>query len=145
MRAIQEALFNHHLSARVSDHLLDKVLAGDVIRDSAGLDSLVEDVEHATKRIRSWESVILGPLFGAGMMTARTTAVERELATLADAEVKVDHVSMLHGERRPLRVQPAKTLVDLSGDDLVVSCELPCETAITVLLDELLKPETASA
>jgi tRNA pseudouridine13 synthase len=140
LRAIQEALFNHYLSSRVSDGLLDQVVTGDILRDSNDLDSVVTDVVHAKKRIASWESVVCGPMFGKGMMSATAEAAERELATLGDADIPIDQVSILHGERRPLRVQPAKSLVDLQGDDLVVSCELPCETAITVFLNEVLKP-----
>ena len=140
LRAIQEALFNHYLSERVSDGLLDQVINGDVLRDSKGVDSVVSDAAHAIKRIVSWEAVVCGPMFGKGMLPAAADATVRELATLADAQIMADHVVILHGDRRPIRVQPAKSLVDLQGDDIVVSCELPFETAITMMLDEILKP-----
>jgi tRNA pseudouridine13 synthase len=140
LRAIQEALFNHYLGVRVSDGLLHQAINGDVIRDLKGIDSVVNDVAHTNKRLASWEAVVCGPMFGNGMLAAASDAAARELATLDDAEIAADQVALLHGERRPIRVQPAKSLVDVQGEDLVVSCELPCETAITMLLDEMLKP-----
>jgi tRNA(Glu) U13 pseudouridine synthase TruD len=85
--------------------------------------------------------VVLGPLFGAGMIPATGEAGERELATLLDAGLSLAQVQQLHGARRALRVQPAKAMVDLDGQDLVVQCELPEEAAITTLLDELIKPQ----
>lgn len=141
LRAIQAALFDHHLASRVADGLLDRVLAGDLLRSSSGADDLVTDVEHAQKRIATWEAAVLGPMFGDGMMPVSGAAAEREVATLSDAGLTVDQVRQLHGSRRALRVQPAKALVDLSGDDLMVHCELPVEAAITTLLDELIKPQ----
>jgi tRNA pseudouridine13 synthase len=141
LRAIQDALFDHYVGARVQDGLLAQVLLGDVMRTSAGAEEVVVDVAHAGKRNASWESVVLGPLFGEGMSPAQGEAAAREAETLADAELTVDRVHQLHGGRRPIRVQPAKSMVDLHGDDLVVQCELPVEASITCLLDELLKPE----
>ncbi len=78
------------------------------------------------------------------MMPAAGESYVREQATLADAELTDEHIHILHGDRRPIRVQPVKTLVDVKNDDLIICCELPRETAITVLLDELLKPEPVS-
>lgn len=140
LRAIQSALFDHHLGSRVADGLLDRVLPGDLLRSGTGVDEVVGAVEHAQKRITTWEAVVLGPLFGAGMSPAAGEAAERETATLLDAGLTHEQVQQLHGGRRALRIQPAKALVDLAGDDLVVHCELPEEAAITTLLDELIKP-----
>lgn len=141
LRAIQEALFDHHLASRVSDGLLDQVLLGDRMRTSAGVEELVTDVVHARKRIASWEAVVLGPLFGNNMSPVSDAAAERELATLADAGLDALKVRQLHGARRALRFQPAKTLVDVAGEDLLVECELPVEASITALLEEILKPK----
>jgi len=143
LRAIQAALFDHHLGSRVADGLLDRVLPGDLLRSLTGVDEVVAEaaaVVHAQKRIDAWEAVVLGPLFGDGMAPVASEAAEREAATLLDAGLSLAQVRQLHGARRALRVQPAKSLVDLDGDDLVVQCELPEEAAITVLLDELIKP-----
>jgi len=141
LRAIQSALFDHHLGSRVADGLLDRVLLGDLMRSTSGGDETVTNVEHALKRVTTWEAVVLGPLFGAGMAPVAGVAAEREAATLLDAGLSLAQVQQLHGGRRALRVQPAKTLIDFDGDDLVVHCELPEETAITTLLDELIKPK----
>jgi tRNA pseudouridine13 synthase len=141
LRAIQAALFDHHLASRVADGLLDRVLPGDLLRSATGTQEVVTVVEHAQKRVATWEATVLGPLFGDGMAAVAGEAAEREAATLADAGLTAQQVRQLHGSRRALRVQPAKAVVDLDGDDLVVQCELPVESAITTLLDELIKPQ----
>ncbi len=141
LRALQEALFDHHLASRVSDGLLNRVVLGDRLRLGSGAEDLVSDVEHAQKRIASWESVVLGPLFGTGMSRVEAIAEEREQATLLDAGLTPAQAVQLHGGRRPLRVQPAKALIDISGKDLLVECELPVEASITALLEEILKPK----
>lgn len=141
LKAIQAALFDHHLRSRVADGLLDRVLLGDLVRSVTGSEETVTDVAHAQKRVATWEAVVLGPLFGAGMVPVTGEAGEREQATLLDAGLSLAQVQQLHGARRALRVQPAKAVVDLDGEDLVVQCELPEETAITTLLDELIKPQ----
>lgn len=140
LRAIQAALFDHHLGSRVADGLLDRVLPGDLLRSESGGDELISDVARAQKRSDTWEAVVLGPMFGGGMAPVTGEAAEREAATLADAGLTPAQVQQLHGARRALRVQPAKALVDLDGEDLIVQCEFPEEVAITVLLDELIKP-----
>jgi tRNA pseudouridine13 synthase len=140
LRALQEALFDHHLASRIADGLLDQVIAGDLLRLGSGAEEIAGDVAHAQKRIASWEAVVLGPLFGAGMPLAAAQALERETATLADAGLTLAQVQQLHGGRRPLRVQPAKALVDVSGEDLLIACEMPVEATITALLEEILKP-----
>ena len=141
LRAIQSALFDHHLGSRVADGLLDRVLPGDLMRSVTGAEEVVSAVEHAQKRVTTWEAVVLGPLFGTGMSPVTGEAAERESATLLDAGLSPAQVQQLHGGRRALRVQPAKALIDFDGDDLVVNCELPEEAAITSLLDELIKPQ----
>ncbi|MBA3699486.1 MAG: tRNA pseudouridine(13) synthase TruD [Planctomycetes bacterium] len=140
LRALQSALFDHHLGSRVADGLLDRVLPGDLMRSVTGGEELVTAVDHAQKRVTTWEATVLGPLFGAGMTPVTGEAAERESATLLDAGLSLAQVQQLHGGRRALRIQPAKALVDFDGDDLVVHCELPEEAAITTLLDELIKP-----
>jgi tRNA pseudouridine13 synthase len=140
LRAVQEALFNFYVSARISDKLCDVAIPGDILLDSQGVSSIVSDVAHAQKRIACWESLIMGPMFGAGMKKAGDDAAARELATLTAAELSEDNIQPLHGARRAIRVQPTKVVVDLAGKDIVVTCELPSETAVAVLLDELLKP-----
>ena len=142
LRAIQGALFDHHLGSRVADGLLDRVLPGDLLRAATGAEELADDVAHAQKRVAAWEAVVLGPLFGQGMAPVTGEAAAREAATLADAGLTLEQVRQLHGARRALRVQPAKALVDLDGSDLMVQCELPVEAAITSLLDELIKPQS---
>jgi tRNA pseudouridine13 synthase len=142
LRAVQEALFNYYVSARVSDHVCDVAMDGDVLLDSQGVSHVVEDLAHAQKRIACWEAMVMGPMFGTGMKKAAGAALQRELDTLAAAELAEENTQHLHGARRAIRVQPTKVVVDLAGKDVVVSCELPSETAVAVLLDELLKPTT---
>jgi tRNA pseudouridine13 synthase len=144
LRACQEQLFDRYLSARVSDGLLATCISGDVLRTAQGGDGLVSDPAHAQKRLDSFEAVPLGPLFGAGMLPAAGDAAAREAAVLASGTLEPAALSQLRGDRRAIRVQPAKVTVDIVGGDVVVSCELPVDTYVTVLIDELLKPERPS-
>lgn len=141
LRSFQEQLFNRYLAARVTDGLLATCIVGDVLRVAQGGDQVVEDPIHAQKRMASFEAVPLGPLFGAGMFPAGAEAAVREAAVLASSGLEPAALTHLRGDRRAIRAQPAKVSVDIEGGDVVVGCELPVDTYVTVLLDELLKPE----
>jgi tRNA pseudouridine13 synthase len=145
LRSCQEQLFDRYLSARVSEGLLATCIAGDVLRTSQGGDELVADPAHAQRRLASFEAVPLGPLFGTGMIAAADEAAAREAQVLTASGIEPAALERLRGDRRAIRAQPAKVTVDIEGGDVVVGCELPIDTYVTVLLDELLKPERATA
>ncbi len=139
LRALQESLFNRWLAARIEDGLLGTSLVGDWIRSRSGAVETVTDPTHTDKRIATWEAVVLGPLFGAGMRPAAEEAAAREAAVLDAAEI--GSVARLSGDRRAARFQPQKTILDLEAEDLFVSCDIPVEANLLGLVDEILKEE----
>jgi len=139
--AVQAWLFNRYLDARISDGLFDRALEGDVVRTSGGEELLTGDAVAMQRRFDSFECQPLGPLFGDGMIPAAGEAAAREDATLAAAGLTRAQAARLHGGRRALRVQPTQVVVDLSGDDLLLTCTLPVETYLSCLLEELIRDE----
>lgn len=139
LSAVQAWLFNRHLDARITDGLLHRCVPGEVMRGSNGQLFVAEDAEAAQKRLDSFECVQMGPLFGKGMAPAEGIAAERELATLAGLDLDAGKVIRLHGDRRPLRVQPTQTIVDLTGKDLILEFVLPVETYLGSVLDEIVR------
>ncbi|MBA2479359.1 MAG: tRNA pseudouridine(13) synthase TruD [Planctomycetes bacterium] len=144
LRSVQESLFDRYLSSRVEDGKLATCLEGDVVENRQGEVSVVAFREHVQKRMDSWEVAPLGPLFGSGMEPAAGEAAMREEATIAAADLPTAALGRLHGSRRAARVQPTKVILDLDGEDLILTCELPTDTYITVLLDEIMKPGPAT-
>jgi tRNA pseudouridine13 synthase len=143
LRAAQDLLFNRWLAQRIQDGLLDACLPGEVLRTRSGEELVCDDAEHGRRRLDSWECVQMGPLFGAGMPPAGGVAAEREAALLAADGVLPAALGRLEGGRRAARVQPSKVMVDLSGDDVVLACELPLDTWLDTLLAELIRPPGA--
>ena len=141
LRALQEELFNDWLSRRVVDGLLSTCLLGDLVRGNTGEISAVTDPLSAAKRLASWEGMVLGPLFGKGMAPAAGDAAVRELEVLAGAGLEVGQVARLRGDRRAIRAQPAKSVVDRDKADVVITCELPIDTYVEAMLAEVLHTE----
>lgn len=139
LRAAQDRLFNDWLGRRVTDDLLAACLAGERLRTRGGEELLAEDPEHGRRRLESWECVQLGPLFGTGMAPVAGAAAEREAAILAQAGLDQAAVERLHGGRRAARVQPGRLQVECSGDDVRLTCDLPVDTYLDVLLAELVR------
>lgn len=143
LRALQEELFNDWLGRRVADGLLAACVPGDLVRGNTGEVSMVSDPAATAKRLASWEAMVLGPLFGAGMAPAADQAAAREQEVLAEAGLDAGQVARLRGDRRAVRAQPAKSVVDRDKADLVVTCELPTDTYVEALLAELLRSARA--
>ena len=141
LRAAQDALFNAWVAARVSEDLLDRCVLGDLLRGRDGRVAACTDPGQGDKRLAAWEASVLGPLFGQEMHSTEGVAGEREAAILAAAGVTADQVAVLRGGRRPARVQPTQIRVDPHGEHLELTCVLPAETYLDVLLDELMAGE----
>jgi tRNA pseudouridine13 synthase len=139
LRAWQEMLFDRWLSARVLAGDLGQCRAGEVLMDRNGALSLATDLAHAQRRMDSWDVVALGPLYGEGMQPCEGQALESEQRILSESQMEPRMVARLRGGRRAARVQPSQVLVDLSGEDLTLSCELPVDTHLQCLLDEVIK------
>ena len=134
LKAVQDSLFNHWVTTRMSDGLLARAVLGDVLQGRLGKAELVLDPVHADKRVATWEASVLGPLYGSGMMPAEGEAKTRETAILDAADIP--SVGRLEGGRRALRFQPQKAILDLDGEDLIISCELATDASIHVLVNE---------
>ena len=145
LRAWQEQLFDRYLAARVADGLLGQCLLGELVVNRAEEISQVADARHGQKRMDSWEVIPLGPLYGEGMLAAAGAAGAREAQVLAEHGMQPVHVQRLRGGRRAARVQPSGVLVDIHGDDLNLSCDLPVDTHLSCLIDEVLKTPSATA
>jgi tRNA(Glu) U13 pseudouridine synthase TruD len=143
--AFQDALFNRYVGQRLADGLLAACLDGDLIQSRDGRIIVVTDTAAGQRRLDSWEAVQLGPCYGDGLLPAADLAAAREEALLAAQGVGPALLKRLRGERRALRCQPTGVALDPSGDDLSLTCELPCDAHIAVLLDELVKPEAIPA
>src|SRR5205807_3487635 len=85
LSAAQSALFNHYLGRRLSDGLLRRVLAGDVMAKwpFGGL-FVAEDVDAEQERFDRRETVSAGPIFGRKTFAAAGAAAEREAAILTE-------------------------------------------------------------
>lgn len=142
--AAQAELFNRYVMKRLADGLLGRAIAGDRLETVRGdvVDSA--DLLHAQKRVDSWETLIMGPLFGEGMASVSGDAAAREAAVLTEAGLDDRAVARLHGARRAIRIQPTKTLCDIQGKDLVIHCDLPVDAYLAVVMDEIVKDPAAA-
>jgi tRNA pseudouridine13 synthase len=146
--AYQADLFNRYLDARLDDRLLDRALAGDVLKksDTGGLFT-VEDVAEAQARLDRGALVVTGPMFGHKMMSPPegTESHAREAALLAQEAIDAARFARLgklaEGTRRPLRAPLAAPEVHAGPepDSLVVRFSLPPGSYATVVLAEITK------
>ena len=150
--AYQSELFNRYLEARITDALIDRPLAGDVLKktDTGGLftvDDTPDALADAAARLGARAVVVTGPMFGHKVMAppAGTPSAARE-QSLLDAE-GIDAAAfkvlgkLAEGTRRPLLVPVANAEVAAGSeaDCLVLSFILPPGTYATVLLAEVTK------
>jgi len=109
LSALQAELFNRCLSARLRDGLFERAIAGDVLRkrETGGL-FVSDDPAADTARVRAGEVDPAGPLPGHSLFAARTDALAREEAVLAEAGVDPRSFAVgggeMEGTRRPYRV-----------------------------------------
>jgi tRNA pseudouridine13 synthase len=141
--ALQSALFNQVIAARIEGGTLDTVIAGDVARkeDTGGIFT-VEDVTAEQPRARNWEISATGPLFGYKMMAAQGAAGELEQAVLARSGLQLEDFRAVkaRGLRRPIRYNPEGVEWVVEDDrTLSVSFFAPKGSFATVLLRELMK------
>jgi len=139
LRAWQDQLFDRYLASRVEDGLLGQCLPGELVINRSDEIAVVADAVHGQKRMDSWEIVALGPLYGEGMQSAANEAAAREMRILTAHAMQPHQVQRLRGGRRTVRVQPTSVLVDIQGEDLNLSCELPVDCHLSSLIDEVLK------
>ncbi|HKU43192.1 MAG TPA: tRNA pseudouridine(13) synthase TruD [Polyangiales bacterium] len=142
--ALQSALFNAWLAARIERGQFERPLLGDVLRkeDTGGL-FVNEDQADAERRMQAWEVSPTGPMFGAEMRAARGEALAYEEAVLADAGLSLAtfarHVKLGAGTRRSARIRPAAWRVCAEEDAVHLAFELPPGAYATAVLREITK------
>lgn len=141
--ALQSALFNVWLAARIERGQFTHALAGEILRkEDSGGPFLCTDPELDTARIRNWEISPAGPLFGARMRAAEADALAHEAELLARYQITPEHFERVQkygeGTRRAARARVQAIESTRDGADLVLSFSLPKGSYATVLLGELL-------
>jgi tRNA pseudouridine13 synthase len=150
--AYQAELFNRYLDARIVDGLIDKPLAGDVLKktDTGGLftvDDTAAALADAAARLAARAVVVTGPMFGHKVMSPPdgTASHAREQALLTAEGIDAAAFKVLgklaEGTRRPLLVPVAhaEARAGDTPDALVLSFALPPGAYATVLLAEVTK------
>ncbi len=144
LSAFQSRLFNRALVDRLRAGTFDTALLGDVLRkeDSGGL-FVCEAPEVDVPRVAAFEVSPAGPLFGPKMTAAAHAVAEAEAKLLADEGVTLDDFRRggdeTQGGRRPYRVRLANASLEVEGEDVVLTFELPKGSYATEVLHELLK------
>ncbi|MFY0524482.1 tRNA pseudouridine(13) synthase TruD [Archangium gephyra] len=144
LSAFQSRLFNRALVDRLRAGTFDTALLGDVLRkeDSGGL-FVCEAPEVDGPRAAAFEVSPAGPLFGPKMTAAAHAVAEAEAKLLVDEGVTLDDFRRggdeTQGGRRPYRVRLGNPSLEVDGEDLVLTFELPKGSYATEVLHELLK------
>ncbi len=150
LSAVQSALFNKHLAARLADGLLRRVLAGDVMQKwpFGGMFNAA-DIPAEQARLDAGETIPTGPMFGRKMFAPLADALAREDATLADAGLTRDafngHGKLLSGTRRYLFVHVPDLTAEVEPDGVRLSFTLPAGSYATVLVRELTHSDSLDA
>ena len=150
LSAVQSDLFNHVLSARLTDGLLNRVLVGDVMEVVAsGGKFIAEDLAAEQPRYDAGETAVTGPMFGPKMRDPFGQPFDREQQLLALSGLLPEHftkfLNLMAGTRRPYIVRPGNLTVEPEADGLRFSFTLPSGSYATVLLREFMKTAEVSA
>jgi tRNA pseudouridine13 synthase len=144
LSAAQSALFNCCLARRLTDGLLRRVLAGDVMAKwpLGGL-FVAADVAREQERFDARETVTAGPIFGRKTFPAEGEALRRESAVLADAGLSAASFTgfgkLVQGTRRHNLVYVEDITTDLEAEGVRLTFALPAGSYATVLLREVMK------
>ena len=143
--AVQSALFNAYLAARLADQTLSRVLEGELLQVvRSGGPFWSEDVVAEQARYDAHEVVPSGPMFGPQMRQPKGEAALRERAVLEtaglDAAAFARAGKLMAGTRRALVVWPEELQgqLDAQAATLTLRFVLPPGSYATVLTGELL-------
>lgn len=144
LSAAQSGLFNLYLGQRMRDHLLRRVLHGDVMaKVPLGGMFVAEDVAVEQGRFESRAIVSAGPIFGKKTFAARHAAAEREAVILREAELTEASFrgfgKLMQGTRRHNLVYLNDLDAQLRTEGLQLNFSLPSGSYATVLLREIMK------
>ncbi len=144
LSALQSALFNRYLAARLQRGLLDDVLTGDVAKkhDTGGMFT-VESAAAERPRVQAGEISAAGPIYGYKLWPAQGEAavLEAEILSAAGLTLEDFRPAKLKGSRRPVRYAPEGLSWRSEDDALVVTFFAPKGAFATMLLRELMKSD----
>ncbi|MFW5926213.1 MAG: tRNA pseudouridine(13) synthase TruD [Myxococcota bacterium] len=141
---VQSWLFNRVLAERITDGLLGRAVAGDLMRkeETGGL-FVCDDVVTDQARVERWEISPTGPMFGPKMRHPAAEAHEREQTALTRSGLTEDTIRgfgrMGQGTRRALRVPLAECDVEPTAEGVALTFTLPTGAYATAVLGELFK------
>lgn len=154
--ALQSAIYNGLLDARLAAGAIDRLELGDLaMRHEGGACFLVKPEDLAdpatADRLARGEISPTGPLWGGAMLAAEGVPGERERAALAALGIDPDRLGEyrfgVDGSRRPYRVFPANPELDAGVDEhgayVRVAFDLPKGAFATVALRELIDERPA--
>ncbi|MBI5760953.1 MAG: tRNA pseudouridine(13) synthase TruD [Planctomycetales bacterium] len=144
LSAVQSHLFNLVLAERITDGLIDQVLAGDVMQVvESGGPFVVEDVSREQPRFDAREIVTTGPLFGPKMKQPLGDVTARESRVLEQFQLEpvafTRYANLTSGTRRPFLIWPENLQVESERDGIRLRFTLPAGCYATVLLNEFQK------
>ena len=144
LSAVQSDLFNHALTSRLTDGLLNKVLVGDLMEVvPSGGKFIAEDLAAEQPRYDAGQTAVTGPMFGPKMRDPSGEPFEREQELLERSGLLPEHfakfLNLMAGTRRAYVVRPGELAVTAEPDGLRFEFSLPSGSYATVLLREFMK------
>jgi tRNA pseudouridine13 synthase len=143
LSALQSWLFDRLLDERLPT--FDQVEEGDLaFRHDNGACFLVTDAAVEAPRAARQEISPTGPLFGCKMTPPAGAQQEREERLLAAEGLSLGQFDLpgglrMEGERRPFRILLGEPVLELQGNDLILSFSLPKGSYATNVLGEVMK------
>ena len=149
--AVQSAVFNHMLDARLKDNTIDQILEGDIAyRHQSNTPFLVDKgtmgAEDQQARADTFEISPSGPIIGTGYKRAEGDIGRLEEEIVASAGISESCYESagfdLKGTRRPFRVPVSNVDIESGFDEhgsyVRVAFDLPRGAYATVVLQEIL-------
>ena len=137
--ALQAAVFNHWAAARADLGLLERAVAGDVLKKvvTGGI-FVSEDPAVDSERIAAGELVVTGPLFGAKYRESCDRARDIEDEVLSESgitrELMAASKRLAPGSRRPVVARIGTPRVERDPDGVVLQFTLPAGSYATVVV-----------
>ncbi|HQR08834.1 MAG TPA: tRNA pseudouridine(13) synthase TruD [Gemmatales bacterium] len=150
LSAVQSAMFNRYVSQRLQDGFFRQVLSGDVMGKWPGGGMFVSsDPVTAQGRFDRREIVHMGPMFGSRMRAAEGEARQREMKSLEENQLTLDHFhtggKLLEGTRRHNLIYVEELQWSAQDSAVTLKFTLPAGAYATVLLAELMKTDSSPA
>jgi tRNA pseudouridine13 synthase len=145
--AIQSEAFNKVFELRLERGLFNTALMGDIMKkhDTGGLFDVTGDIADVQARLDRREISTTAPLPGKKTRDAAGVPLELERAALDAVGLSPNDLAKMElGTRRALRfpLEPSAEVNSAGEDSYTLSITLPSGAYATVVLAELIKPES---